>query len=187
MAAYSEVAYRYAADHAHRRAVEAARFAGSLPVPSLILDVGCGPGRDLARFRAAGHVVRGVELNPVFADIAAGHAPVFQVDLRRLGSLFPAGCFDGIWCEAALVHLPKADAVQAVADLSRLTCPGGRLMVSVRASGVEGWVDEPDARRWYSVWTAAELAAVACDAGLVVDELIEGSYCQLWATRVVRP
>src|SRR3546814_2037025 len=78
------------------------RFAQSLPVPSLILDAGCGPGRDLARFAAHGHVPRGVDLNATFVAMAQAHAPVTRADLRRIGSLYPPGTFDGIWAAASL-------------------------------------------------------------------------------------
>src|SRR3546814_16524647 len=65
------------------------RFARSLPVPSLILDAGCGPGRDLARFAAHGHVPRGVDLNATFVALAQAPAPVTRADLRRIGSPHP--------------------------------------------------------------------------------------------------
>jgi SAM-dependent methyltransferase len=52
VAAYSDHADDYEAAHATKMLDTAERFAGSLPAPSLILDAGCGPGHDLARFSA---------------------------------------------------------------------------------------------------------------------------------------
>ncbi|SCG01321.1 hypothetical protein GA0115256_14371, partial [Streptomyces sp. DconLS] len=70
VAVYSARADDYAAVHAPKMADRVERFAMSLPAPSLILDAGCGPGRDLARFQTYEHVVRGVDLNPVFVAMA---------------------------------------------------------------------------------------------------------------------
>jgi hypothetical protein len=53
--AYTTHADEYEATHAPKMLAAANRFAASLPAPSLILDGGCGPGRDLARFVAHGN------------------------------------------------------------------------------------------------------------------------------------
>ena len=97
VAAYSAYADEYEAAHASKRADIVARFAASLPTPSLILDVGCGPGRDLERFVMHGHVARGVELNPEFLARARRHAPTTQSDLRNVAGCYPSEFFDGIW------------------------------------------------------------------------------------------
>ena len=86
-----------------------ARFAVSLPTPSLVLDVGCGPGRDLARFAAHGHVARGIELNPEFVARARCHAPTMSGDVRDVAAHYPHEFFDGIWASASLVHLPASE------------------------------------------------------------------------------
>lgn len=96
VAAYSDHADYHALTHAPKMADQVERFANSLPTPSLILDAGCGPGRDLARFAAHGHNAQGVDLNPVFVAMANAHAPTSQCDMRDIGSQFPSGTFDGI-------------------------------------------------------------------------------------------
>ncbi|WP_180990231.1 class I SAM-dependent methyltransferase [Streptomyces noursei] len=159
------------------------RFAVSLPAPSLILDAGCGPGRDLARFRKYGHVVRGVDLNPVFVAMANAHAPTSQCDLREVGMRFPAGTFDGIWASASLVHLDRVDAVDVLGQFAELLRPGGRIYACLKATGRTGWLDEPDGRRWYTVWDPDEFAAVVARTGFVVDGVDRGPYVEVWATR----
>ena len=74
VAAYTAHAHEYETAHTMKRLDAVERFARSLPAPSLILDVGCGPGHDLARSTSLGHVARGVELKPVFAAMANAHA-----------------------------------------------------------------------------------------------------------------
>ncbi|MEV8018833.1 class I SAM-dependent methyltransferase [Streptomyces sp. NPDC086554] len=183
VAVYSDHADDYAAVHAPKMADRVERFADSLPAPSLILDAGCGPGRDLARFRRYGHVVRGVDLNPVFVAMANTHAPTFQCDLREVGTRFPAGTFDGIWASASLVHLGAADAVEVLEQFAGLLRPEGRIYVCLKASGHTGWLDEPDGRRWYTVWDPDEFAAAVASAGFMVDGVDRGPYVEVWATR----
>jgi SAM-dependent methyltransferase len=181
--AYSAGVDEYEAAYASKFADIVARFAESLPTPSLILDVGCGPGRDLERFTVHGHVARGVELNPEFVARARRHAPTTHCDVRDVAAHFPSGFFDGIWASASLVHLPTADMYGVLGQLGVLLRPGGKLFVSVRSAGDTGWLDEPDGRRWYRVWAAEALAEAVTAAGFTVDELTPGTYTELWATR----
>lgn len=183
VAAYTPVADDYERAFADRRAAEVERFARSLAPGSRVLDAGCGPGRDLARFAAAGHDPVGLELNAAFVERARRHAPVVHGDLRDVAALFADERFDGVWADASLVHLERGAAARAIYDLAALLEPGGRLFVSVRSTGEDGWVDEPDGRRWYSVWSADELADAVVAAGCSIDELVPGAYTQLWATR----
>ena len=183
VAAYTPVADDYERAFADRRAAEVERFARSLAPGSRVLDAGCGPGRDLARLAAAGHDPVGLELNAAFVERARRHAPVVHGDLRDVAALFADERFDGVWADASLVHLERGAAARAIHDLAALLEPGGRLFVSVRSTGEDGWVDEPDGRRWYSVWSADELADAVVAAGCAVDELVPGAYTQLWATR----
>lgn len=183
--AYTAHADAYETAHASRRADIAERFAQSLPAPSFVVDVGCGPGRDLRRFTASGHVVRGVELNAAFAAKARRHAPTVECDLREIGRLFPPGSVDGIWAAASLVHLTQADVRDVLGQFTTLLRPGGRLFVSIRSTGARGWLDEPDGRRWYEVWSAGEIADAVAEAGGAVDEVTPGAYTEVWAHRPI--
>jgi SAM-dependent methyltransferase len=154
-----------------------------LPVPSLILDAGCGPGRDLARFVAHGHQARGADLNPAFVDMANANAPTVRCDLRQLGNHFAPAAFDGIWASASLVHLLEPDARAVFGQFARLLRPGGKLFACVKRVGETGWLDEPDGRRWYTVWDADEFADAISGAGFTVDEVSPGLFVEVWATR----
>ena len=181
VAAYTGRTEAYLAEHGAKMSAEVTRFAAALPRPSLVLDVGCGPGRDLARFAGYGHVVRGVELNAEFAAAAARHAPVVRADLREIGGLFPAGVVDGIWACAALVHLGEREARDVLAQFARLLRPGGRLYACVPVTGETGWWDEPDGRRYYTVW--ADFGTAVAEAGFTVDEVVRGPFAEVWAHR----
>jgi SAM-dependent methyltransferase len=99
VAAYTANAREYARTHVASMGNQVAPFAASLSVPSLILDAGCGPGRDLARFISAGYLPRGLDLNLAFVEMAAKVVPTDRADLRDVASLYPERTFDGIWAE----------------------------------------------------------------------------------------
>lgn len=183
VAAYSAHADAYAPVHAPKMSVQVQRFSQSLPTPSRILDAGCGPGRDLARFARHGHVPCGVDLNPVFAAMASTHAPTVRCDLREVGDHFLKGSFDGIWAAASLVHLSPSETAVVLGQFATLLRPGGKLFLALRSVGETGWLDEPDGRRWYTVWDPEEILPVVVATGFVVHQLEGGPYSEIWATR----
>jgi len=182
VAAYTDHAHEYEASHASKMRDRVERFASSLRVPSLILDAGCGPGRDLARFVDLGHAARGVDLNPAFVAMAAAYAPTWQADLRGLRHLFPPGLFDGIWASASLVHFTDEDAADVLRQFSVLLRPGGQLYVCVNTTGKTGWLDEPDGRRWYRIWQDDDFTGTVAAAGFHIDAVDRGPFVEVWAT-----
>jgi SAM-dependent methyltransferase len=183
VAAYTDHADEYEVTHAPKMAEVVAGFAGALPLSSLILDAGCGPGRDLARFVEYGHRARGIDLNPAFVEKANRHAPTIHGDLREITEHFPSGTFDGIWASASLVHLPATEAVEVLGQFAQLLRPDGKLFACVKCVGETGWLDEPDGRRWYTVWDPDAFAGAIADAGFAIDRVECDSFVEVWATR----
>ncbi|NLD54745.1 MAG: methyltransferase domain-containing protein [Burkholderiaceae bacterium] len=108
--------------------------------PLSILDFGCGPGRDLATFRAMGHEAIGLEGSPRFAAMARAHSgcEVWEQDFLALN--LPAGRFDGIFANASLFHVPSAELPRVLGQLHDALKPDGVLFSSnPRGSNEEGW------------------------------------------------
>ncbi|MFM8320938.1 MAG: class I SAM-dependent methyltransferase [Chloroflexota bacterium] len=138
-----------------------------------LLDVGCGTGRDLGWFLA--HTLRplGIDLSVGMLGYArralAPHPPgLAQMDMTSLG--FPGAAFDGLWCCAALLHLPKALAPAALAEMQRVLRPGGTLAIEVQAGAGESW--EPGygtlVQRFFARYTPGEFSALLQAAGFQV-------------------
>lgn len=112
-----------------------------------VLDVGCGTGTAeimLGRLHISQLRVFGVDRNPIRVHQTAAAClshnlrfPLAAADAERLP--FRAGAFDATFCVAVLQHVGDLD--RAVAELARVTRPGGRVLAV-----------EPDngARYWYS-------------------------------------
>ena len=108
--------------------------------PFSILDLGCGPGRDLKTFADLGHAAVGLDGAPQFVAMARSYSgcEVWLQDLLAL-DLPPAG-FDGIFANAVLFHVPSAELPRVLGELHAALKPGGVLFSSnPRGDGQEGW------------------------------------------------
>lgn len=170
----------YAQHNANAIAATAAEFSEQLPAGSRILDAGCGPGRDLERFTANGHHPVGLDMSPEFLKEARKFAQVILGDLRFLP--FEDDAFDALWASASLVHLPRADALKALEEISRVTKPGALVYISVKHEGSSGWVDSAHGRRWFEIWDPTAFVAAAETAGLKQMRVdVNPVFVDLWA------
>jgi SAM-dependent methyltransferase len=126
-------------------------FAGRVAGRRLVLDLGCGPGRDVDFLGRLGCRVVGLDLSAGMLAQARSRLPggaFVQADLRRLP--FAAGCLDGIWACASLLHLPGEQFAAALADLARLLRrPVGLLYLSLKGGRGERWVSGPEGQPYF--------------------------------------
>jgi SAM-dependent methyltransferase len=183
VAAYSLEPEAYEKRYATHLLDRPARFASLISPKSKILDVGCGPGRDLRIFSEAGHRPTGVDLNPAFVKMAQHHGEVVLGDIREISSLFSSVVFDGIWAQASLVHLRKSEVETLLRDLSVLLKQNGLLYACVPATGESGWHDESDGRRWYTTWPNSSFQSAVNSAGFHIIDVTLGPYVEVWATK----
>ena len=183
VAAYSADPIAYVQRYAEHLLDRPERFSSILLPSSRILDLGCGPGRDLRLFASAGHRPVGLEMNPSFVDMARQHGEVVEGDIRDVARLFPRSSFDGVWAQASLVHLSAAEVEAVLHDLWQLLAPAGHLYACVRSFGESGWLDEHDGRRWYTVWSDRSFENAVDAAGFTVDDVTDGPYVEAWASK----
>jgi SAM-dependent methyltransferase len=108
--------------------------------PYRILDLGCGPGRDLKTFTGLGHSAVGVDGSAEFVRMARewSGCEVWHQDFVRLD--LPAAEFDGIFANASLFHVPSAALPDVLSRLFASLKPGGVLFSSnPRGDNREGW------------------------------------------------
>jgi ubiquinone/menaquinone biosynthesis C-methylase UbiE len=97
-----------------------------------ILDVGCGPGRDMAWFESRNINVTGVDYTQAMLELARTkvRGSLVQADMRKMP--FESHSVDGIWCNASLLHLPKTDSPTALLEFKRILKPNGILFLAVQ-------------------------------------------------------
>jgi SAM-dependent methyltransferase len=149
-------------------AAAAERFLAGLGPGARVLDLGCGHGRDAAWMAARGVAVVGADLSPGMLAQARDRtrAPLVECDMRVLP--FADGTFAGVWCNAALLHLPRADAPAALVAIRAVLVPGGLLYVAIQEGDEESW--EPatwveGAARFFARYRAPEFERLLQQAG----------------------
>ncbi len=108
--------------------------------PFLVLDFGCGPGRDLRSFAQRGHRAIGLDGSRAFVAMARAESgcEVWQQDFLRLQ--LPASHFDGVFANASLFHVPAQELPRVLGELLATLKPGGVLFSSnPRGPNEEGW------------------------------------------------
>ena len=108
--------------------------------PFTILDLGCGPGRDLKVLSKLGHIAVGLEGSARFAAMARAYSgcEVWQQDFFKLN--LPGSHFDGVFANAALFHVPSQELPRVLRELRTTLKPGGVLFSSnPHGYNEEGW------------------------------------------------
>jgi SAM-dependent methyltransferase len=108
--------------------------------PFRILDLGCGPGRDLKAFAALGHIAVGLDGSKRLAAMARKHSgcEVLEQDFLQLD--LPRESFDGVFANAVLFHVPGQALPRVLQDLRSSLKPRGVLFSSnPRGHNEEGW------------------------------------------------
>lgn len=191
IAAYDAIAEVYAERFdAVELASDKARFLKSVATP-VVLDAGCGAGRDCRLFAGDGLLPVGVDLSPGMLRAARVRtaAAFVQGDVRRLP--FCDGAFGGIWSCAVLLHLDPADCGRALGEFRRTLVTDGALFISVREGvGEEVRHGAPGIARWYRHYQKEEIVHLVHRAGFAVEcarvapGVVAGTWVNLHATRI---
>ena len=185
-AAYDQIAGLYAQRQAGRsRSFPDLRaaFAARLPQVADVADLGCGPAVDGALFAHAGHRVAGIDHSAAMLAIAARALPGTWCR-RDLRCLPVAGdSLDGIWCCAALLHVPHDETMAVLGEMRRVLRHDVHLAL-VTALGQEARLEPVSyargTRRWFFYREAAQLNEQLRAAPLQVLDMTEEPASRNW-------
>ena len=128
------------------------RFCAALPEGALILDFGCGSGRDTKAFLEAGYRVEAVDGSAELCRKASRFAGV-PVKRMLFSELDAAGRYDGVWACASILHLPKDELTDVIRKISAALKPGGILYTSFKYGNAE----ETRGGRYFTDFTEGKL------------------------------
>ena len=127
-------------DHDVSQNIDALLRAIAVPAPYSILDLGCGPGRDLATFTRLGHVAIGLDGSEQFVAMARAYSGCTVWHQSFLHLVLPEARFDGVFANASLFHVPREVLPTVLAQLHATLKTGGVLFSSnPRGNNQEGW------------------------------------------------
>lgn len=133
--------------------------------PGKILDIGCGPGRDLIAFKKLGHTAIGLDATPAFVEMAQqlSGCEVWQQSFLNLN--LPLATFDGIFANASLIHVPRVKMVKVLQDLQKSLVANGAIVMSMCRGDGEGYIPGAAGNRYTAGWEYETLAPCLETAG----------------------
>ena len=140
--------------------------AGVLPENAVLLDVGCGSGRDLKWLKARGFTVCGFEKSKGLAKLARENSgcKVIEGDFEIFN--FATLSFDAVLASGSLVHVPHAKLPAVLGNIIQcLPATGSIIYISLKyGSGTQ-----TDSRgRTFYLWTEEELNKIYHEMDLMV-------------------
>ena len=107
------------------------RFLAYVPSGAIILDAGCGSGRDALAFKRRGYPVYAFDASEALAHKASEllGQPVARQSFEQFDE---AARYGGIWACASLLHLPEQRLPDAFKRLWSALLPGGVLYCSFK-------------------------------------------------------
>jgi SAM-dependent methyltransferase len=164
-----------------RRIVRAELERLGLPPDARLLDAGCGSGQLLDLLSEFG---RPVGVDPDLESVACAAARGRDVIAAGLPELpFPDATFAACTCLDVLEHLP--DDTAALAELARVTRPGGALLVTVPAYE-SLWSSHDEANEHLRRYRARNVRALAQRAGCITERVTYFNTLLLAPAAIVR-
>jgi SAM-dependent methyltransferase len=149
-------------------------FIARLPSGGSVVGVGSGDGRHLTPFVKGGFQVLGIDPSPDRRAIALSRGvPTIEGTFENLPSLRLAPV-DGIWCGAALRHIPADYVTRALRHVAELLKSGGVVFLTAELGESSEWIQSSpprgDAESLCQQILESDLARVLTQQGFLVLE-----------------
>lgn len=168
------------------RFIEILRGQGMAGSP--VVDLGCGPGYEVATLDDEGFQAFGLDLswNMLLIATRSSAGKLMMADLRDL----PLGeSVGGLWCCASLLHLPRKEMGVTLKGLARVLLPDGVIYISLKKG--EGQMQsfdksDPGRKRTFTLWQPDEIDQLIREAGfrIVWASLESPDGKTTWITRI---
>ncbi len=189
---YNKIAEDWVLDHNTDKWWQegASHFLSLLPKEASIVDVGCGGGIKTRYIFEKGYAVTGIDFSENMIEIARRENPGIEfsvVDMYDIDNI--ERTFDGIFVQAALLHIPKARVMEVLTKMKDRLNEGGLLYLAVkgiREDGIEEDVKTEndygyEYERFFSYFSLEELKGYFDQLGLsVIWEGDNGSNQTRW-------
>ncbi len=128
-----------------------------------VIEIGCGGGRDAKELVAMGYDYTGTDISEGFLEVARQALPdqnFFQASVYDLSNLVEDALFDGFWCSAVLLHIPKDRIDEALNSIKKVVREGGIGFISIKEGSDDVIKKEGDLERNFYMYQDDEFREV---------------------------
>lgn len=111
-------------------------FIKLLPENALILDAGCGSGRDTKAFLSMGFHVAAIDASEEMVKHATNYTGI-DAQHKTFQDIRDENKYDAIWACASLLHVPQSELTATVSRLSHALKPNGIWYLSFKYGDTE--------------------------------------------------
>lgn len=146
------------------------RFLSYVTSTALVLDVGCGPGRDARLLAEAGCDVIACDFSTAMLVEAEKHfdGPLVAGDMRALP--FREATFGALWVCASLLHIPRREVSFTLGRFRTLLRDGGMLFVGVKEGQGEMLRERDGFKRFFTFYSEREITNLIEHASFSITE-----------------
>lgn len=147
------------------------KFLSYLKAGDLILDFGCGAGRDTKYFLDHGYRVEAMDGSEALCKIASRYTGI-EVKQKYFEELDENKKYDGIWACSSILHLPYDALVEVLKKMQKALKPSGVIYTSFKYGDSAG----ERHGRYFTNLTEASFASLLSQVGglTVIEEWITG-------------
>lgn len=147
------------------------KFLSYLKEGDLILDFGCGAGRDTKYFLDHGYRVEAMDGSDALCKIASRYTGI-EVKHMYFEELEESRKYDGIWACSSILHLPYDTLVEVLKKMQKALKPSGIIYTSFKYGDFAG----ERHGRYFMNFTQASFASLLSQVGglTVIEEWITG-------------
>jgi SAM-dependent methyltransferase len=151
------------------------KFLGYLSEHALILDFGCGSGRDTKCFLKQGYQVEAIDGSEELCKAATKYTGI-EVKQMLFQELDAVDKYDGIWACSSILHLSKAELSDVIGKMIKALKNNGVIYTSFKYGDFEGEKNG----RYFTNFTEESFGEYIKDISNIVIE-------EYWISSDVRP
>ena len=151
------------------------RFTAKLPASSIILDFGCGSGRDTKYFREHGYQVEAIDGSEELCKVASAYTGI-TVKKQLFTELSEVQKYDAIWACSSILHATSDELVIIMRKIWTALKDNGFIYTSFKDGTFEG---ERNGRYFTDMTEESLSALLNKTTGFFIEEQ--------WITSDVRP
>lgn len=151
------------------------KFLDKLPAGALILDFGCGSGRDTRYFLDQGYRVEAIDGSEELCRLAGEYTGI-EVKCMLFQELQDTDRYDAVWACSSILHLTYDDLISVLEKIARALKDKGLLYTSFKYGMEEGERNG----RYFTDMTEEKLTGL-------LDKVPDFEIEEQWITSDVRP